>query len=83
MAGGKNFFSMGTFPYDTKNGWIFNSAVFILNNKRIIKMGVEKQIDNGIFYYVSNDPSAKDEIFKNKLNRVSISLSYGLIISQF
>jgi hypothetical protein len=83
LAGGKNYFSTDTYPYDLKNGWLFNASVFyLLNQKSIFKLGVEQQIDNG-YVYSAADAFLKEETFKYHLNRVSIALSYGWIIKKF
>jgi hypothetical protein len=84
LAGGRNFFHMRTFPFDAKNGWIFDASVFYqLKGKGIFKLGVEKQLDNGYYYYKSDNAWMKDETFRYTLNRLAIKLSYGFVIKQF
>jgi len=84
LAGGKNFFHLRTFPYDAKNGWIIDASVFYqLKGKGIFKLGVEKQLDKGYFYYISDHPWLKDETYRYTLNRLAIKHSYGFVIKQF
>lgn len=84
MAGGKNFFNVDTYPYNLKNGWLLNTSFFyLINQKSIIKLGVDKQIDNGYVYHTPSNEFGKNETFKHNLNRVSIMLSYAIVIKQF
>ncbi len=80
IAGGKNFFNIDAGYDKIKNGTIINaSAFYLINKKNIIKLGIEKNVDNGTIYFIAQTPSFKNETFTYHLNRLSIILSYGFI----
>jgi hypothetical protein len=80
IAGGKNFFNIKVHDDVIKNGALLNGSLFYTVNKSIIKLGIEKQIDNGYIYYNPSNPFGQKETFKYKINRLSVALSYGFII---
>jgi hypothetical protein len=79
-AGGRNFFHMGSYPLDRKNGWLYSASAFYTFKKRyIVKVGIEKQLDNSIYYYTSPVPTPHTESFNYNLDRLALSLSCGFI----
>jgi hypothetical protein len=80
IAAGRNFFHYNSFPFDVQNGWIYNASAFYSTKKSIFKLGIEQQVDNAFYYYVSNNQFTKDETFRHKLTRNAITISYGYIL---
>lgn len=80
IAVGRNFFHYNSFPFDVQNGWIYNASAFYSTKKSIFKLGVEQQVDNAFYYYVSDNQFTKDESFRFKLTRSAFTISYGYII---
>ncbi len=63
-----------------KNGWIYNASAFYSTKKSIFKLGIEQQVDNAFYYYISDRPYLKDETFRYKLTRSAVTISYGYIL---
>lgn len=81
IAAGQNFFHYNSFPFDVQNGWIYNASAFCSTRKSIFKLGIEQQVDNAFFYYVSDNQFTKDERFRYQLTRSAVTISYGYIIN--
>jgi hypothetical protein len=81
VAAGKNFFSMDTYPYDIKNGWLYNGSFFYQTGKGIVKLGIERQVDKGYFFYTSDNQIAKDQTIQKNLRRTAVSITYGYTIN--
>lgn len=78
LAAGNNFFYIDEGVEKIKNGTILNASVFYIIHKRnIIKIGVEKEIDNVSFYFIADGQGYQNETFKYHVNRLSVKLSYG------
>jgi hypothetical protein len=79
LAAGLNFFKIYDRIEQYKNGQLLNASVFYsINKKNLLKIGIEKQIDNVSFYVYKASEYEANQIFKYKINRLSIALSYGI-----
>lgn len=80
FTAGKNFFDIHAGEMELKNGLLFNESVFcIIKKSRILKLGIEQEVDNEYFYFTADNPLKKNETFEFHLNRLSLVLSYGII----
>lgn len=82
VTGGKNFFDFKEETSELKNGSLFNESIFyLLNKKNILKIGIEEEVNNNEYvYFTARNPLSRNETFKFHLNRLSVVLSYGLIL---
>ncbi len=79
VAAGLNFFNVYDRIERYRDGKLLNASIFyLINNKHLLKIGIEKQIDNVTFYVYKLSEYNPNEIFKYKKNRLSIALSYGI-----
>ena len=79
LSGGLNFFKIDDILEHYGNGQILNASLYyLINNKHLIKFGIEKQIDDVAFDLYKISQYSGEKIFNYKLDRLSISLSYSI-----
>lgn len=77
FSGGVNLFKIDDYIELYRGDEILNASLYyVINNRHLLKLGIEEQIDNVRFnvYYLRS--SFSNEIFDYKLHRLSINLSY-------
>lgn len=76
IAIGKIFFHIIEPKVEVHNGNLYNVAAFYkIKNRSIFKLGVEKQVDHVTL--TGFEDEYPGEIFKYKLNRMALAISYG------
>lgn len=78
IASGFSFFNIYDRIESYKNGKLLGAYLYYLTkNKNIFRLGLEKQIDNATIYVYKIDQYSIVKVFDYKLNRLSLSISYG------
>lgn len=75
LSAGINLYSINDVIEHYGNGKLINVSLYYLAKKKhLVKIGIEKQIDNVQFIITESNPN----LFNYKINRLSIILTYGI-----
>ncbi len=75
LSAGINLYSINDAIEHYGNGKLVNLSLYYLaKNKHLVKIGLEKQIDNVQYIFTEPNPN----LFNYKINRLAITLTYGI-----